>query len=66
MYFLFSESLRSINDSTWLQLQLVYFVSEYHGGFNLAPLAKVETIETSDMYLCFFLFYMCHFFLQTK
>ena len=53
MYFLFSESLRSINDSTWLQL-LVYFVSESHDGSNLAPLTKEESMEPSDMYLFFF------------
>ena len=39
---MFSESLRSINESTWLQLQLVYFVSESHEGSNLAPLTKGE------------------------
>ena len=51
VYF-FSESLRSINDSTWLQL-LVYFVSESHDGSNLAPLTKEESMEPSDMYLFF-------------
>ena len=61
MYFFFSERLRSINASTWLQLQLVYFVCESHEGSNLAPLTKEESMETSDMYL-FFLFYMCRFF----
>ena len=38
MCFLFSESLRSINDE----------------GSNLAPLTKEENMETSDMYLIFF------------
>ena len=65
MYFLFSESLRSINDSTWLQLQSVYFVSESHEGSSLAPLTKEESMETSDMYLFFFKFYMCRFFLHS-
>ena len=65
MYFLFSESLRSINNSTWLQLQLVYFVNENHEGPNLAPVTKEESMETSDMYLfffCFFLVLFCFFF----
>ena len=53
MYFWFSEGLRSINDSTWLQVKLVDSVS--HEGSNLAPLTKEESVETSDMYL-FFLF----------
>ena len=53
MYFLFPGSLRSINDSTWLRLQLVYFVSESNEGSNLASLTKEESMETSDMYLFF-------------
>ena len=53
MCFLFSESLRSINNSIWLQLQLVYSVSGSHEGSNLAPLTKKESMETSDMYLFF-------------
>ena len=52
-FFLFSESLRSIYDSTWLQLLLVYFIIESHEGSNLAPLTKEESMETSDMYLFF-------------
>ena len=64
MYFLFSESLRSINDSTWLQLQLVYFVSESHGDSNLAPLTKEESMKTSDK--CLFFCFTCVFFLQTQ
>ena len=65
MYFLFSESLRSINNSTWLQLQLVYFVNENHEGPNLAPVTKEESMETSDMYFFFFFFFFffCFFFL---
>ena len=62
MYFLFSESLRSIDDSTWLQLQLVYFVSESHEGSNLAPLTKEESMETSDMYLLFFVLHVSFFY----
>ena len=65
MYFWFSESLRSIYDSTWLQLKLVYPVSESHEGSNLAPLTKEESVETSDMYLLFFCL-TCVFFLQTQ
>ena len=61
MYFWFSESLRSINDSTWLQSKLVYSGSESHEGFNLAPFTKEESVETSNMYLLF-LFDMCLFF----
>ena len=53
MNFLFSESLRSINDSTWLQLQLMYFVNESHEESNSAPLTKEKTMETSDIYLFF-------------
>ena len=60
MYFSFSESLRSINDSTWLQLQLVYFVSESHKGSNLAPLTKEESMEISD-YLFFSVLHMLFF-----
>ena len=60
MYFWFSEGFRSINDITWLQLKLVYSVSERHEGSNLAPLTKEESVETSDMYLLF-LFGMCLF-----
>ena len=59
--FLFSESLRLINDSTWLQLKLVYFVSESHEGSNLAPLTKKESLETSDMYLFFSVLHMPFF-----
>ena len=64
MYFLFSESLRSINDSTWLQLQSVYFVSESHEGSSLALLTKEESMETSDMYL-FFSCFTCAVFFYT-
>ena len=64
MYFMFSEILISINDSTWLQLQSVYSVSESHEGSSLAPLTKAESMETSDMYMLFFCF-TCAVFLQT-
>ena len=62
MCFLFSQSLRSINDSTWLQLQLVYFISKSHEGSNLAPLTKEESMETSGMYLFFFCFTFAAFY----
>ena len=67
MYFLFCERLRLINDSTSLQLKVVYSDSENHGGSNLAPLTKEESMESSDMYLFFFfLFDMCSFFFTKK
>ena len=66
MYFLFPWSLRSINDSTWLQLQLVYFVSESNEGSNLAPLTKEESMETSDMYLFFSVLHVPFFTKQYK
>ena len=50
---MFFESLRSINDNTWLQLQLVYFVGQSYEDSNLAPLIKGESMETSDKYLFF-------------
>ena len=66
---LFSESLRSIYDSTWLQSKLVYSDSESHEGSNLAPLTKEESMATSNVYLfflCFvFLFDMCRLFTNT-
>ena len=62
MYFLFSESLRSINDSTWLQLQLVYFVTESHEGSNLAPLTKEESIGYFRHVLIFSVLHVPFFF----
>ena len=62
MYFLFSESLRSINDNTWLQLQLVYFVSESHEGSIFSTARKEGKRGDFRHVLVFFLFYMCRSF----
>ena len=61
MYFLFSESLRSINDITRLQLQLVYFDSESYEDSNLAPLTMEESMY---LYLFFSVLHVPFFYKQ--
>ena len=57
---MFCESLRTINDSTSLQLKLVYSDSENHEGSNLAPLTKEESIVFRHVLVfCFVFIYFC-------